>query len=291
MVAAWAAAWPLAQVTLRSWPPLLVVAVRCVLGGLALTALDAARGLRLSGALVRVAVIGGSLNVLGFTVASTYAVRYLSAGTASLLSYLQPLLLVLFVAALGHERLVARQLGALVLGLAGVALVTVGTGSGRLSTAGIAIAVGGALSWAAGAAYLRWEIRRPSPTPPTVITESTGLQLLFAGFVVVVLSALFEPWSRVGFGTTSLAAMAALTAANATGWFLYVRLLNGEVDPSRLGAWSFCVPLGANIAGIVFLHERVTPTLLAGGALIIFAIALVERAGRHRRPASSAPAG
>jgi len=290
VVLTWAATWPLSQVALQSWPPLLLTGSRCLLSGVLLTVLTVARGLRPWGRHVaRVAVFSGSLNVVGALVASTFAVHFLSGGLASLLFYLQPLFLVLLARHFHGEAVRASHWVAICVGFAGVAVVTLGAASQHVSLLGIAIGAGGGLSWAAGVVYLRSQDLKDAGHGQ-IISLVIGPQFLSGGAVILVAGCLLERWPAHGLEGVGLASMGGLTVASATGWLIYLVLLERGISMKRLGTWSFGIPLLANIAGFAFLHQHASAMLLAGGGIVmasIIAVELLEPARRRSHPPPS----
>lgn len=275
IVVTWAATWPASQLALRTWPPLLLTGVRCFACGVLLMAFALARGLRpLQAHLLPVAVVSGGLNVVGALVASTYAVHFLSGGVASLLLYLQPLFLVGLARAFFTEPLRTRDIAALVIGFGGVALITLGESSQHASITGVAIGVGGALSWALGVHYLRREERKQ----PGVIGLAAGPQFLIGGAFVCVLGEVMEHWPT-HVGEEAWISIAVLTLASTVGWFFYLFLLERGVSAKRLSPWLWGVPVLANVVGIGALHQGVSALWGVGAAMVLISIAAIEFRG------------
>jgi drug/metabolite transporter (DMT)-like permease len=141
-----------------------------------------------------------------------YAVATVPAVQASLISYLWPLLIVLFAALYAGQRLRMRHVLGALLGLGGTALVVLGGGAGGVGAPiGYAAALGSAVVWA-GYSVLN---RRYSATPSGVIVGVCGAVAL-AG---ALCHAMFEPtvipqpeqWAAIaalGLGPVGLAFMA-----------------------------------------------------------------------------------
>jgi len=276
VVVSWAFTWPASQVALRSWPPLLLTGVSSLMCGVLLTAVTVACGLRPWRAGMTQAVLWASLlNVTVGLGASTFAVYYLSGGVASLVVYVQPLLLVLIAHRFLGEELRVWHMVTIAIGFVGVALITIGASSQHASFAGIAIGASGALSWAVGIAYLRGAQRRTGDSH--LITRVAGPQFLVGGAIVAALGSVFERWPSNPLGAEAWGSIGVFIVASAGGWLLYLVLLEHGAETKRLGAWSFAVPLLANAIGLVYLHESASPFVVAGGATVMISIAAVER--------------
>jgi drug/metabolite transporter (DMT)-like permease len=275
VVVAWALTWPASEAALHAWPPLLLAGVRCLVSGALLIAATAVYGVRpWKIGTAQVVLVSGLLNVAVSIGASTYAVHYLSGGVASLLCYLQPAFLVLLAHRFLGEALRPRQLVAVAVGFAGVTIITVGASTQHASMAGVGIAVLGALSWGAGIAYLRGAQQRSVDTH--LITRVAGPQFLVGGAILTLVGSTFEHWPAFPLTADAWWSTGLLTVSSAVGWLIYLALLEHGAETRRLGAWSFGVPLLANVIGVVFLQEAVSPLLIVGAAAVMLSIAANE---------------
>jgi drug/metabolite transporter (DMT)-like permease len=57
--------------------------------------------------------------------------------------------------------------------------------------------------------------------------------------------------------------------------------LIGSGEASKVGAYTFMIPVISNIVSIMFLHEKVTMNLVVGLLLIFISIAFVNRKPSH----------
>jgi drug/metabolite transporter (DMT)-like permease len=150
----WALNWPAMKVLLREWPPLFSRGVAGIAAALLLFALAVSRGgaIRVPRAWVPRLLLAAATNVLAWMGLSTMAMQWLPVNEAALLVYTMPLWAMLFAWPMLSRRPSAGGFCALLLGLAGVAVLLGGHGisfdAGR--RAGIACALGAAVLFAFG---------------------------------------------------------------------------------------------------------------------------------------------
>jgi drug/metabolite transporter (DMT)-like permease len=72
-------------------------------------------------------------------------------------------------------------------------------------------------------------------------------------------------------------------------YVLYFRLI-GEAGATTASAVNYLVPIAAVVVGAIFLDERITANVVAGGVIVLAGMAYAEnRLGRPRRtPVTSA---
>jgi drug/metabolite transporter (DMT)-like permease len=154
----WGTTWPLMKVALNEIPPLSMRAVAAALGALMLylLCLVMRRSLRLPSAKVFAHVVVASLlNIIGFSLFSAFAQLAASTSRVTIIAYTMPVWAVLLAWPFLGERPSRMQWTALVLCIAGLAvLIYPLTGSGVPLGLVLALAVG--LSWAAGTVYVKW---------------------------------------------------------------------------------------------------------------------------------------
>jgi drug/metabolite transporter (DMT)-like permease len=193
-----------------------------------------------------------------------------------------PLFSLVFGAMMGEERLTKAKLAAVVLGLAGLALLfwgRAGANGGEMLGLG-AVALGTA-SYCYGAV-----LARPLTARMGTMTLA-GWQTFLGGLGLALVSAALE-----GVGAEQLAALGRwpvwpalgflVVGGSLIGFTVYVRLL-GSWGPFRAGLYSFVSPAIAVAAGALFLGESMGLREMAGAALMFLAAALAL----VRRPANA----
>ena len=201
------------------------------------------------------------------------AERRIASGAAAMVVATVPIWTGVLGAAFGAERLRPRVVAGLALGLAGVAVLVVGQGSGRVEPVGVAIVVVAALSWAAGSVY-----SRSAPLPRRQLTGS-GMQMLCATVALLVASVLSGELHRFHPSAVPVSAWAAVAylavAGSMVAYTAYVWLL-GHAPLSLVTTYAYVNPLVAVLLGATVLSEPLTwrtavaaDAILAGVALIV----------------------
>lgn len=292
----WGLCFVVIQASLPSPTPLLLAALRALLGGGVLAiwaAIWAARRPGRGGGMASgTATLGRSrlppapaLLLLGLANAAlAFGAMYLAAGrteaaVASILAGGQPLVLVAAGWALFGERVSSRGVAGLVVASVGVILVVTG-GSGAAGTDGVGLALLATAAPAAGTILMR----RLAPTVDLVIT--TGAQFLLGGAMLVAVSAFLEPWSAAGWSLSMLPGLLVLGVAGTGVAYVAWFWLLDRVSLARLGASLFLVPIVGVVAGMA-TGDRPGLESIAGIAAVLVGIAIVSIGGA---PAPSAEA-
>ena len=185
----WGIAWPAMKVVLNEMSPWTFRAVTIPLAGLIMMGLARLSGLPLAVPRHqwRDLLIVALINVGGWQLFSALGLDHLSSGRAVLVAYTMPVWASLAAAFLLGEALTGRLIAALVLGMAGVAVLLIGDyatiGEAPL---GVAFMLTAAFSWGLGIALLK----RVSWRVPTL--SLAGWQLLIAGILIATISALLD---------------------------------------------------------------------------------------------------
>jgi len=138
-------------------------------------------------------------NVTLWNVLIAYGLKLLPPGRSVILAYSMPLWVVLLSAVFLHEKLTARRILGVALGMAGMAvLIGGGFSAMQSSPAGIALALGAAVSWAVGTVFMR---RFPTGLGTTVFT---AWQLLVGGIPIMIGALILDrgQWQPIGTGAT-----------------------------------------------------------------------------------------
>ena len=185
----WALNWPLMKLLLQQWPPLFARGLAGTLAALLLAVLALGRGqsLRVPRAAVPRLIFASFTNVFAWMGFGTMAMKYVTVGEGALIAYTMPIWAMLFAWPFLHVRPALRDVAALVLGVAGVALLLGASGvaftAGKL--VGIALALSCAILFALGNVLNREAL----PMPPLVVV---AWQVGLGCFVMLVLGVAFE---------------------------------------------------------------------------------------------------
>jgi drug/metabolite transporter (DMT)-like permease len=267
----WGSTYFAIKVAVESIPPVLMAGGRFLIAG-AIMFPFAVRGGRPSRAQWLACALVGTL-MLGANGALSFAERTMPSGYASLLIATVPLWLLGFDAGLNRARLGLMPVAGLVVGLAGVGLLS-GSRSGSVSVTGVVICLVAAASWALGTILSH---RVPMPSNPAL---GSSMQMLTAGAVLFCWSAATGEVGSLHLGAVSgrswLAFAYLILVGSIVGFSAYVIAVK-KLPTTTVATYAYVNPVIAVLLGTVFLNEQVTPAMLGGGVLIIAAVALVVR--------------
>ncbi|MEP7088792.1 MAG: DMT family transporter [Nocardioidaceae bacterium] len=276
LVLAWGSTFAAVKVGLDGAPPIVFGGMRSALGGAVMAVAAFARSGRPAlRDTWRAYALLTLLNVVLFFSLQTLAILELPSGLAAVLIYLQPVLVGVLAAPLLGERLNGSKIAGLLLGFTGIVVVSVGAFSGHVSSVGVVYAVTGALVWALGTIAFKYLSGQLD------VWWSVAIPFLVGGLVMTVGGAAFEGTHIAWSGEFVIALVYASLIGTALSWALWFGLV-GSGEAGRAAAYIFFVPLISLVIGAVFLHESLGLSLLAGAALVILGVFLVNRrvAGR-----------
>jgi O-acetylserine/cysteine efflux transporter len=271
LVLAWGSTFAAVKIGLDSVPPVLFGGLRSVLGGAVMVVLAFTRSgpprLRETWPLY---VLLTLLNVVGFFSLQTLAILELPSGLAAVLIYLQPVLTGVLAAPLLGESLGWIKVVGLVVGFAGIVVVSAGAFEGHVSGLGIGYAVSGALVWSLGTiAFKKYAGRVDS-------WWAVALGFFVGGLVLSLAGGMFEG-TDIDWSPEFVAAFVyAAIIGTAMSWSLWFGLV-GTGEAGRVASYIFFVPIVSLLIGGLVLHESLGASLLAGAALVIVGVYLVNR--------------
>lgn len=283
LAAIWGGSFLFMRIAVPDFGPLPLMAVRCAVGAAVLLPLLAwQRGLaplrERPGAFALVGLLNSALPFALFG----YAMLSITAGFASLLNATVPMFAALVAYLWFGEAPGRRRLAGLVLGLAGVTVLVAGRGSiapgGDL--AAVLAALAAALSYAVAAGHAR---RHMAGTPSLALAAGSQVG---AAVLLAVPAALTWPERAPGAGAWA-AALVLGAVCTGLAYVLYFRLLT-RAGATTATAVTFLVPVFGILWGALFLGERPTATMIAGGVVILAGTALATGVQAARRPARAA---
>lgn len=278
----WGSTYLAISLALESFPPLLLMGVRSVVAGGALYGTARAGGAApaqprewLSALRVGVLffVIGHGLLAWGET--------RVASGAAAVLIATEPLFIVLlgwlgasFLPRAAGVRPGRNVVVALVLGLAGVSVLTLPGARGALDPLGVAALVFASFSWAVGTFYVS-----PDGSP----VRNAGMQLLCGGIILFVLATSFGELTRFTHATVEPRALLALVYLIVVGSVItfsaYVWLLR-ELGAARVASHTYVNPVIAVALGAALAGEPLTFRMLVASLMILTAVTLLVRSRR-----------
>jgi drug/metabolite transporter (DMT)-like permease len=276
LVLAWGSTFAAVKIGLEHAPPILFAGMRSVLGGGLVAVLAATRSgpprLRDTWPMHGVLAL---LNVVLFFGLQTLAINELPSGLAAVLIYLQPVLTGILAWRLLGEPLTRSKVAGLLVGFAGIVVVSAGAFSGHASVLGVGYAVAAAVVWALGTiSFKRFSDRVDA-------WWAVAVGFLAGGLVLTVLGLLVEGAQVQWTGGFVLAWCYASLMGTALAWALWFTLVDSG-EASRAAAYIFFVPLMSLVIGAVLLGETLGLSLLAGAALVVLGVYLVNRRSAKR---------
>jgi drug/metabolite transporter (DMT)-like permease len=210
---------------------------------------------------------GGGQAAIAFV--SLSALRYIPAATLTFLFYTYPAWVAVIAAVRGAERLTGRRMLALVLSLAGIALMVGMPGAGGLNPTGVLLALASALLYAI---YIPLIDRLGRGLTPAVTSTYASAG---AGAVLIVV-AVAEGGLALRFAPLGWAAVLVLAVVCTVLAFLAFLRGLAEIGPVRTAIVSTIEPFWAALLAGVVLGQGLGPRTLAGGMLIAVAVIVLQ---------------
>lgn len=248
----WALNWPFMKLLLQQWPPLFSRGLAGTLSAVILASLALSRREQLKvprEAVPRLA-FASFTNVFAWMGFGTVAMKYVTVGEGALLAYTMPIWAMLLAWPFLHVRPTLRDIAALGLGIAGVALLLGAGGfvftAGKLT--GIVLALSCAILFALGNVLNG----KPLPMPPLVVV---AWQVGLGCFVMLVLGIAFEHPDISAITPVGLACLVYMTLVPMglcyLTWFETLRRL----PPTSASTGMLLVPVIGVVSAALILGE------------------------------------
>ncbi|TAI60773.1 DMT family transporter [Bradyrhizobium sp. Leo170] len=269
--AGWALNWPLIKLLLQQWPPLFArgLAGVCASLILGLIAFGSRQSLKVPREAVPRLLFASFTNVFAWMGFGTIAMKFVTVGEGALIIYTMPIWAMLFASPFLHQRPTIGDVAALVLGVAGVALLLGANGYAfdRGKLIGIALSLSCAILFALGNVLNR----KPLPMSPlAVVAWQVGLGCL----AMLIVGVLFERPNYAAIspgGIASFVYMALVPMGICyLTWFETLRRL----PPVSASTGMLLVPVLAVIAAAAILGEPLGLREVAAMALTLGGVTL-----------------
>jgi len=288
MALIWGLTWLPMKLASEAVPPIFLAAVRFVLAGLCFLPIVLAKGLPLRPAQPGRVIAASLLISTGCYGLIFWGTARSPTGLSAMVNLsLLPIFVILVGTLYGQERITTRRVGAIGLGVAGLALVFAGrTGAAQDGAAlGLCAVAAGTLSYAWGAVVSRPLMQAMHPLALAFWQTSLGaigltpVSLLVEGYDPARFAALTDGRALLGLGV--------LVLGGSLGAFSIYLWLVRDWGAFRAGLYAFVSPVVAVAVGVGVAHEAFGwPEALGMGAMLAATtLALTER----RRASQEAP--
>ena len=279
-VFAWASGFTAAKLALATCPPALFGGIRFLITGVALLAFAACRGDLRRPVPWGKLVLLGLVNQAGYQGLAWQGMGTVSAGLATIIASLNPILIAALAAPLLGERLHWRKVLGLMLGFAGAVFVVRNRiVVGHEDAGGVLLVVGALVCLVLGTVAFKYV------APDASLPVAVGVQTLAAGALLLSLGTSFENTALADFGPRFWLVMGWCVLVMSIGalllWFWLLR--NGSA--SSASALHFLIPpIGLAMSWLV-LGEAVSPLDMLGIVPVALGIWLATRPAPARRVA------
>ncbi|MEV7541776.1 EamA family transporter [Streptomyces sp. NPDC089915] len=270
------------RIVVQTMPPFLSAGARFITAGLVLAGIVAWRygpsALRVTRAQLGSTLLVGLLLVLGGNGLVVLAETSVPSGLAALLVAAVPMWVVVLRAATG-DRPPGRTLAGVLVGIAGLAVLTSPGLSGEVRLSGVLLVLAGSLAWSLGSFSAG---RLPLPGNPFT---GSAYQMLWGG-VAQVLVGLARGEQRgldpASFSTASWLALGYLVLiGSVVGFTAYAWLLQAA-PLSLVSTYAYVNPVVAVVLGALILDEALTLPIVLGGAVVVAGVGVIVSTERRK---------
>lgn len=279
----WGSTYLAIRYAVETIPPLLVVAIRQGLAGSAIFAWVYWRGYRPTMREWRASLV---LGIFYFVISHGllhWAETVVPSGLAALLIASEPIwIAILSTAILREERLTAKTIAGLVLGIVGVGLLMraeTGAGHGKVLLGSVAIVIS-AITWSCGVIYSRNPALPRNPVARAGMAAMTGSLLLLAG------SAISGEIGRAHWSSFSERSIWALVYLIIFGTIIafttYTWLLD-HCSPTLVSTHTYANPIIAVLLGWGLAGEALNGRVVVAGVVTLTAVFLISKGTGEKR--------
>ena len=276
----WGSTFFAIRVGVREVPPFLLAGIRFLFAGLALLGWSIARGERLPSGRQWVSVMALALTIFVFDYGLLFwSEQSVPSGIAAVMLATIPAFMALAeILFLRTQRLTLRLALALIIGIAGVAVLTLRSlhlGGVPVDGVGAAALVFAAVSWSIASIFTR-----KVPLPESKVMSS-GAQMLVGGVMLTLLALGLGEFRNFHPATVSvgvwLALLYLIVAGSIIGFTAYLWLIHHE-SPTKVGTYAYVNPLVAVVLGYFWGGEALGMRTVLGTACILASVLIITTA-------------
>jgi drug/metabolite transporter (DMT)-like permease len=284
----WGSTFLAIRLGVREVPPFLLAGMRFFAAGIVLYAWMRARGTasptrREWASVTLLAVL---IFVVDYGLVFWAEQRVPSGITAVMLATIPVFTALMEILILRTQKLTLRLGCALVVGLAGVAVLvsrSVGFGDAPIERSGAIALVVAALCWSVASVLTR-KLRLPESK-----VMSSGAQMLVGGILLLVVAAMFGEFRGFHLRTVSTGAWLALAylivAGSIIAFTAYVWLIHHE-SPTKVGTYAYVNPVIAVVLGYFLAGEALGARTVAGTFLILVSVVVITTTPKQVKSAA-----
>ncbi|GAB4496336.1 MAG: drug/metabolite exporter YedA [Saprospiraceae bacterium] len=276
----WGTTYTAIKYAVRDFPPYLLVGIRQTAAGLLLLALALASGKAIHPGRRYIGrqMLTGLATITGGNGFITWGMQYVSSGLAAIIGSLTPVMVVLISLFWHAERVNTRMIAGVLLGFGGLGLIFHEGWQDFLKPEyrwGILGCFGSCFTWSLGTVMAKqWNSPGVSPL------LNAGLQITAGGLGSFVLSVFFDKSHTIHHTMESwLSMLYLIIIGSALAFTLYMYALK-HLSATVSSLYTYINPVVAILLGWLLLGESLTPMVVAGMAVTIVGVWLVNRSAR-----------
>jgi drug/metabolite transporter (DMT)-like permease len=272
----WGTTWPASKEGVSHMPALEMAGIRQLIGGFLFLVFFFIKG----SALPKWRELGPLfvLAMLNFVLSnglSTWGLKYISAGLASIISAIFPLWLVLISLFTSSKRMPFKAVAGLLTGFAGVCIIFYEHLSDFLNPNfrfGIFLSLLATFTWAVGSLYTKQQAVKFNPY------FGLGFQMLIAGIALFGISTTDSTYIPVyAIPLQSWLSISYLVIFGSVITFTaYVYTLQ-HLTAEQASIYAYINPIVALLLSAILLGEKITPYIVTGGIVTLFGVYLVNK--------------
>ncbi len=273
----WGTTWVVSKIAVQRMPVLQMVGIRQLIGGLCYLLFFVSKSAKLPGKKDWGPIIVLSfLNFILSNALSTWGVKYISAGLASIIGAIFPLWLVVIGLFSKDSLFSSKAIIGLLFGFSGVCVIFYEHLSDFLNADfrfGIFLSLTATLTWAFGTLYTKKHAVNFNPY------FSLGLQMLISGIGLTVFSQatnLAIPLAEIPW--EAWAAIAYLVVFGSIIAFVAYLYALQNLATEQVSIYAYVNPMVAVLFGWLLFQEKLTAFIAVGGLVTLYGVYLVNKA-------------
>jgi len=283
----WGSTFLAIRIGVNEVPPLLLAAMRFTIAGLVLYLWLLARGER-SPTLrewASASLLGLIIFLFDYGILFWAETRIPSGIAAVMLATIPGLMALSEIIFLRTQKLTARLLLALLIGIAGVAVLmsrSLNLGGAPVDKLGALALIFAAISWSVASA-----LTRILPLPSSKVMSS-GAQMLTGGIFLTIAAAAFGEFHNFHPSAVSRGAWLALlyliVAGSIIGFTAYVWLIHHQ-SPTKVGTYAYVNPIVAVLVGYFLGGEALSSRTILGTLFVLVSVIVITTTSAKKSPA------